>query len=133
MDEHGRLRLAAASLASSRLVGMPTTSGIRLQARRLDRLDQEPEELVGAAKELVEATAKHVLTELGDPIGDTEDVASLSKRALTRLKLHPTAIAPTTEGRRPMSACWEVWHGSRVPSPNSGTWVMGPATAAKST
>ena len=92
----------AASLASSRLVGMPTTSGIRLQARRLDRLDQEPEELVGAAKELVEATAKHVLTELGEPIGDTEDVASLSKRALTRLKLHPTAIAPTTKGAEAM-------------------------------
>lgn len=97
-DERGRLRLPAGVLASARLIELPSSSGIRLQAERLDRLDQEPEELIGAAKELVEATAKHVLAELGEVVGDAEDVGALSKRALARLKLHPTSIAPTTKG-----------------------------------
>lgn len=102
IDERGRLQLPAAVLASARLVELPTSSGIRLHAERLDRLDQEPEELIGAAKELVEATAKHVLAELGEVIGDAEDVGALSKRALARLKLHPTSIAPTTKGAEAM-------------------------------
>lgn len=101
-DERGRLQLPAAVLATARLVELPTSSGIRLHAERLDRLDQEPEELIGAAKELVEATAKYVLAELGDTIGDAEDVGALSKRALARLKLHPTSVAPTTKGAEPM-------------------------------
>ena len=98
-DSKGRLKLPAPALAASaRLASMPSESGIRLHVERLQRLDQEPEELIGAAKELVEATAKFVLLELGEEVGDHEDLAALSKKALIRLKLHPETIAPTTKG-----------------------------------
>lgn len=61
-DAKGRLRLPASALAASaRLAGMPSESDVRLHVERLDRLDQAPEELIGAAKELGEATAKCVL------------------------------------------------------------------------
>jgi hypothetical protein len=103
LDAKGRLRLPPPPLAASaRLAAMPSESDIRLHARRLERLDQEPEELVGAAKELVEATAKFVLLELGEPVGESEDLAALSKRALVCLKLHPQTIAPTTKGAEVM-------------------------------
>ncbi len=85
---------------------MPSQSGIRLHVERLERLHQEPEELIGAAKELVEATAKFVLMELGETVGDHEDLASLSKKALVRLKLHPETIAPTDgRGLEPRGSC----------------------------
>lgn len=64
-DASGRLQLpksaGAKALDPSRV---PTDSDIRLHLGRLERLDQEPEELIGAAKDLVEATAKHVLLTL---------------------------------------------------------------------
>lgn len=102
-DTKGRLKLPAPALAASaRLAGMPSESDIRLHAERLERLDQEPEELIGAAKELVEATAKFVLMELGEEISNKEDLPALSKRALARLHLHPEAIAPTAKGAEVM-------------------------------
>jgi hypothetical protein len=69
-----------------------------LQLARLERLEQEPEEMIGAAKELVEPTAKHVLLELGEEPPPNADLAALSKLALKKLNLHPEAIAPTTAG-----------------------------------
>ncbi len=98
-DSKGRLRLPPPLLtASARLASTPTESDIRLHVQRLERLDQEPEELIGAAKELVEATAKFVLMELGEPIDENEGLPALSKRALVCLKLHPEAVAPTAKG-----------------------------------
>lgn len=77
---------------------MPRESDIRLHLSRLERLEQEPEEMIGAAKELVEATVKHVLLELDGEIPENEDMPVLTKRALAKLNLHPTAIAPTKKG-----------------------------------
>ena len=95
----GLLELPTPSLtAAMRLQQVPTESDIRLHVGRLGRLDQEPEETIGAAKDLVEATAKHVLIELGEPVPPTADVAALSKQALHGLHLHPGAIAPTAKG-----------------------------------
>lgn len=99
-DERGRLRLRRRPLAVS--IAVPVESDIRLQLERLERLDQEPEEMIGAAKDLVEAVAKHVLDALGDPIPAGEDVVALSKAALTRLKLTPEGIAPTAKGAETM-------------------------------
>jgi len=103
LDERGQLRLPAPTLAtSSSLAGLSAESGIRLQVARLERLDAAPEELVGAAKELVEATAKYALAELGEPVDENEDLPTLAKRVLVRLKLHPETIAPTTKGAEVM-------------------------------
>src|SRR6187401_1617565 len=71
-----------------RSVARPTDSDIRLHLGRLERLDQEPEELIGAAKDLVEATPKHVLLTLDIPFDRNGDVAALSKQALASLALH---------------------------------------------
>jgi hypothetical protein len=102
-DARGHLRLPAhRALGVPALGEVPTESGIRLNLARLERLDQEPEEMIGAAKELVEATAKHVLLELGEEVPDDADLSALSKLALKKLKLHPEAIAPTAKGAEVM-------------------------------
>ena len=102
-DAKGRLRLPAPALAdSARLAAVPTDSDIRVHLARLERLDQVPEEMIGAAKELVEATAKFVALELGETVDDHDDLSALSKRALRRLKLHPEAVAPTAKGSEVM-------------------------------
>lgn len=84
------------------LADAPDESGIRLHLERLERLEQEPEEMIGAAKELVEATAKHVLLELGEEVPATADLPALSKLALKKLKLHPEGVAPTAKGAEVM-------------------------------
>jgi len=95
-DDRGRLRLRRPPLVMS--MSVPVESDIRLQLDRLERLDQEPEEMIGAAKDLVEAVAKHVLDALHEPIPTGDDVVALSKAALAKLKLTPDAIAPTAKG-----------------------------------
>jgi hypothetical protein len=97
VDSENRLRLPN-SLVGMRMAGVPTESDIRMHAARLARLDQEPEETIGAAKELVEATAKHVLMTLGRDFDPKADVAAVSKAALKALNLHRDAIAPTVRG-----------------------------------
>lgn len=103
LDEKGRLHLPVhRDLGSLLLIDLPTESDIRLHMSRLSRLEQEPEEMIGAAKELVEATVKHVLLELDGEVPDDRDLPGLSKRALSKLRLHPTAIAPTAKGAEVM-------------------------------
>jgi hypothetical protein len=102
-DARGHLRLPSRRpLGVPALGNVPTESGIRLNLARLERLDQEPEEMIGAAKELVEATAKHVLLELGEAVPEEADLGALSKLALKKLKLHPDAVAPTAKGAEVM-------------------------------
>lgn len=101
-DKAGRLSVPGRPSLHVSRVDLPSESGIRLQLARLARLEQEPEELVGAAKELVEATAKHVLAETGETYPDNADLPTLNKLALAKLKLHRDAIAPTTKGAEVM-------------------------------
>jgi Abortive infection C-terminus len=101
-DAKGRLSIPGRPPLHLAVDDLPNESGIRLQVARLARLEQEPEEMIGAAKELVEATIKHVLRETGEEIPDNADLPALSKRALSKLKLHPGAIAPTTKGSEVM-------------------------------
>jgi hypothetical protein len=99
IDERGRVRLPppppSATLDQSVL---PNESDIRLHLDRLGRLDQEPEEMIGAAKELIEATAKYVLLTLDVPIDPNADIGELSKAALAELHLRPESLAPTSKG-----------------------------------
>lgn len=102
-DARGRLSIPGRPALDVHVAGLPNESGIRLQLARLARLEQEPEEMIGAAKELVEATAKHVLRETGEEIPSNADLPALNKRALARLKLNPEVIAPTTKGAEVMT------------------------------
>ena len=58
--------------------------------------------MIGAAKELIEATAKLVLIELNLPVPPNADIGALTKLCLTELRLRPELVAPTTKGAEAM-------------------------------
>lgn len=98
VDGRGRVVMPCRVTTSAALAQVPSESGIRLAILRLERSDAEPEENVGAAKELVEATIKHALAELGDTPEIGTDVPALAKALHKRLRLEPRGIAPTARG-----------------------------------
>ncbi len=99
IDDKGRVRLPPPPpSATLDLSVLPTESDIRLHLQRLERLDQAPEEMIGAAKELIEASAKYVLITLGAPVDRNADFGELSKAALGQLHLRPESLAPTSKG-----------------------------------
>jgi hypothetical protein len=97
-DDKGRFQLPSRVTSSQALVGAPTESGIRLAITRLHRPGGEPEEAVGAAKELIEATIKYALSSLGETFDSNDNIPALAKQLHKRLRLDPKAIAPTTRG-----------------------------------
>jgi Abortive infection C-terminus len=102
-DADGNLQLPPSrALGSLSLAGVPSESDIRLHIRRLERLEQEPEEMVGAAKDLVEATLKYAARALDGEVPGAEKLPALSARVMKALKLHPAAIAPTKRGAEVM-------------------------------
>ncbi len=106
LDASERLRLRRTPTASSpSLEAAPTESGIRLAMTRLERSDAEPEEKVGAAKELVESTVKHALAELGEVHDPNDDIPTLAKALHRRMRLDPRSIAPATCPQRHASRC----------------------------
>lgn len=92
------LHLPSTLIGSLSLAAAPTESGIRLAITRLQRSGAEPEEKVGAAKELVEATIKYALVALAEAYDPHGDISDLSKQLHKRLLLDPKAIAPTIKG-----------------------------------
>ena len=101
-EPDGRLVLARRLVTSDVLINAPSESGIRLAMTTLERSEAEPEEKVGAAKELVEATVKHalsVLSEAHEPAADLPELAGVLHK---RLRLAPRSIAPTTRGAETM-------------------------------
>lgn len=74
-------------------------SGIRAELDRAHRaLPEDPAGAIGAAKQLVEATAKVVLHERGLPVDDNATVPDLVKAAQQALRLHPSAVQPGPDG-----------------------------------
>lgn len=98
IEPDGRLRLARRPISGKALANAPSSSGIKLAMTMLERMDVEPEQTVGAAKELVEATIKFALTELDEAYVPSDDLPALAKHLHRRLRLDPKAIAPTTRG-----------------------------------
>lgn len=60
---------------------------------RLRRASDDPALLLGTAKDLLEAVAKFVLSELGVPYNDKADFAELWYHARDRLGIHPKQVA----------------------------------------
>lgn len=58
----------------------------------------DPGHAIGAAKELIESTAKVVLRQLGESFDDKADMPVLVKQAQSALGLHPSVLAPTLKG-----------------------------------
>lgn len=97
-DARERLELPARVGASRSLAAAPDETGIRLAIDALERPGIEPEERIGAAKDLVEATIKFGLDELGETYGPNDDLWPLAKRLHARLRVDPKGIAPTITG-----------------------------------
>ena len=63
-------------------------SAIRLELTRIeDSIAEDPSAAIGKSKNLIEATAKAVLTELGQPVPNNESPAHLAALALKALGL----------------------------------------------
>jgi len=69
-------------------------------AQRVDRAIAagDVEQIIGAAKDLVECVTKVVIETLGGTYGSDEDLPKLARQALFALKAHPSGF----QGRRPL-------------------------------
>lgn len=78
---------------------MKDASAIREQLDRVQRaIADDPALAVGSAKELIESTAKVVLTERGLPVNEKADLPELVRQAQQALGLHPSSAAPGPDG-----------------------------------
>lgn len=98
-DEVGRLRPRWTSLGTETLESLPGESAIPILLRRMwDNVEDDPDAAIGAAKEAVEATAKHVILTAGEAVGAAEKMSSLISRSQKLLDLHASQVAPTKAG-----------------------------------
>jgi hypothetical protein len=58
----------------------------------------DPRQAIGSAKELIESTAKLVLSERGDSYADADDLPALVSKAQQSLAVHPAGRAPGPDG-----------------------------------
>jgi hypothetical protein len=81
-DEKGWLRLPPSVSSSVNLANLTTESDIRLHWIASCAWTGRPEETIGAGKDVIEATAKHAMIELGSTPGAKADVPGPSKCGL---------------------------------------------------
>jgi hypothetical protein len=92
-DDVGRLRPRWTSLSARAIDALPTESAIPMLLRRMwANVEDDPDAAIGAAKEAIEATAKHILTAAGEPVGDAEKMPGLIARAQDALGVHAKAV-----------------------------------------
>ncbi|WP_228709161.1 abortive infection family protein [Amycolatopsis keratiniphila] len=88
-----------ARLPAESLKDLKDPSAILEHLQRIQRaIVTDPAQVIGSAKELIESTAKVVLTELRLPVNDKADVPALVKDAQGALGLHPSSQAPGPDG-----------------------------------
>jgi hypothetical protein len=97
-DARDRLLLPSRVATSRTLASAADETGIRLAITGLERAGIEPEERIGLAKELVEATVKFALDQLGETYSRSADLGDLTKQLHGRLKMDPAGVAPTAKG-----------------------------------
>lgn len=61
---------------------------------------QDPAQVIGSAKELIESTAKLVLNQRGQPVGAFDSLPDLVRRAQETLLIHPSQAASGPDGTR---------------------------------
>lgn len=92
-DDIGRLRPRWVSLSASTIEALPSDSAIPMLLRRMwDNVDDDPDASIGAAKEAIEATAKHVLLQAGERLGDAEKMPGLIARSQDALGVHAKSV-----------------------------------------
>jgi hypothetical protein len=91
--------ISTVDLPPPQLAQLRDPDAIQAQLHRIRRaLEDDFEQAIGSAKELIEATAKTVLTQLGVKYNDTASVPELARQVQRELGLHPEVIAPEAPG-----------------------------------
>lgn len=97
--ETGHIAPLGPRFSTGSLGNLTDPAAIREQLGRIQRaIGDDPALAVGSAKELVESTAKVVLTERGKAIDDKADLPTLVKEAQRALGLHPSSATPGPDG-----------------------------------
>lgn len=97
-DGTGRLRPRWASTGGL-IDALPAESAIPILLGRMwDSIEDDPDAAIGAAKEVIEATAKHLLVSAGESLASAEKMPALIARSQKLLDVHPTSVAPTKDG-----------------------------------
>jgi hypothetical protein len=92
LDDQGRIttRIPVA-LTPGALSNLSDATAIHAALQRIaGSVDTDPALAIGTSKELIESTAKVVLSECGEPWSDKDDIAALVRRAQAKLKLQPS-------------------------------------------
>jgi hypothetical protein len=99
LDDRYKIQWECNPGLNAELANLTDPTGIRTELERVRRaLPDDPAGAIGAAKQLIEATAKVVLHERGQPIDDKADVPDLIKAAQQALRLHPSSAVPGPDG-----------------------------------
>lgn len=99
VDDSGRIRPFGAETLAGLIDRTDLPSGVRAQIDRIQNtIQSDPEAAIGAAKELIEATAKHVLDRLHVDYESAIKVPQLVRLAQKELGVHPEAVAPDKDG-----------------------------------
>lgn len=92
-DSLGRLRPRWASISAPAIEGLSAESSIPLLLRRMwDNVEDDPDAAIGAAKEAIEATAKHILSIAGETVSDSEKMPGLISRSHDALGVHARTV-----------------------------------------
>ncbi|MEV7297206.1 abortive infection family protein [Streptomyces microflavus] len=99
LDDELRLHTARVARLTVHVEALTEASGIHAEVERVRRFGAEyPDDAIGAAKQLIEATAKLVLLKRELPVDERQDLPALIKQAQQALHLHPAALPPARDG-----------------------------------
>jgi hypothetical protein len=99
VDASGRIQQLGSETLAGLIERSDLPTGVRVQIDRIQKsLESDPEAAIGAAKELIEATTKHVLDLLEVDYGPSPKVPELVRLAQTELGVHPERVAPDRDG-----------------------------------
>lgn len=98
-SDSGEIITVGARLPAGSLADLRDPAAILEQLTRIQRaMIDDPALAVGSAKELIESTAKAVLTERGMVVDEKADLPALVKDAQQALGLHPSSTTPGPDG-----------------------------------
>ncbi|WP_261566653.1 abortive infection family protein [Frankia gtarii] len=99
----GHITPASPQFTVVSLANLKDPSAIREHLDRIQRaVIDDPALAIGSAKELIESTAKVILTELGRPINEKAKLPALAREAQEALGLHPTSRIPGPDSSDPV-------------------------------
>ncbi|ORB98817.1 hypothetical protein [Mycobacterium persicum] len=124
-EQTGQITAVGPQLSIESIARLADPSAIREGFERIRRaISDDPALAVGSAKELIEITAKVVLTERGRPFDDKSDLPKLARAAQISLGLDPsTGSGPdSSDGvRRILSAVTTIANGlAEAAKPRAG-------------